>query len=694
MKYVPLFLLLFCLSYELFPQRNMAEQRADSLLALMTLEEKIGQMTQAERGTVLSSGLEDIKTYFLGSVLSGGGSVPVPNTVNNWVDLYNGMQDKAAETRLGIPILYGIDAVHGHNNLFGAVIFPHNIGLGCTRNPELIREITRITALEVQATGLDWTFSPCVTVPQNEFWGRTYEGFSESPELVAELSEAAVLGYQSDSLGTENHILACAKHFLGDGGTQNGIDQGNTILTEEKMREIHLPPYITSIDAGVGSVMISYNSWNGQKCHGHKELITDWLKGELGFEGIVLSDWKGIDQLHPNFKTAVKMAVNAGVDMAMQPDNYVQFILALTELVNEGEVSLDRIDDAVSRILKVKMQLGLFEDHTADLALKDTVGCPTHREVAAKAVRESLVLLKNDNLLPLSKTASKVLVAGPKSKDIGSMCGGWSITWQGGTGNITEGTTIFEAVEQMVGSEKVVYSQNGVIIPDADYAIVVVGETPYAEGAGDIYPGGSSGFALSAQESGLVQAIKNKGIPMVVVLLSGRPLDIRDELDLSDAFVAAWLPGTEGGTGITDVLFGDYAPKGKLSHTWPESFSDVPINITTANPGKEALFPFGYGLTFPVSVNDQYVPGGVLKIYPNPVITAFRIDLSCEGNREITIDLLDMNGRKVNTLFTGKINEGENSLTLNLDEDMPAGSYVVRVNGSGISQFARLVKSK
>lgn len=692
MKTLVLFQLFVCIPFLAISQAGIFDHRVDSLLSLMTLEEKVGQMTQAERGPVESSGKEDIRTWYLGSVLSGGGSTPDPNTVDSWAEMYDAMQEKATSTRLGIPILYGTDAVHGHNNLKGSVIFPHNIGLGCTRDPDLVREIARITALEVRATGPDWTFSPCVAVPQNEFWGRTYEGFSESPELTAEMAEAAVLGYQSDSLGTKHHILACAKHFVGDGGTLNGIDQGNTILSEELLRAIHVPPYTPAINAGVGSVMISFSSWNGNKCHGHKGLITGLLKEELGFEGIVISDWKGIDQLHPDFKTAVKMAINAGIDMAMQPDNYVQFIQALTQLVDEGQVSMERIDDAVSRILKVKMQLGLFEDHTANPGLKDTVGCPAHREIAVEAVRKSLVLLKNDGLLPFSKSPAKVLVAGSKSKDIGSMCGGWTISWQGATGGITEGTTVFEAIGQMVGTEKVVYTATASQVPDADYAIVVVGEEPYAEGAGDVFPVGPSGFTLSAEESGLVKAIRNKGIPMAVILFSGRPLDIRDELNLSDAFIVAWLPGSEGGTGIADVLFGNYAPVGKLSHTWPESFSDVPINITVNNPGKEELFPFGYGLTFPLGLNDRPEQSIAVKIYPNPVKTQFQVDLTGQPGQEFRIDLFDLNGRMLQHLYAGQSVAGKHTIHLTLDAGLPDGLYLIRVTGQGTTYVARLVK--
>jgi len=642
-------------------------------------------MTQAERGSVEASGLWDIKNYFLGSVLSGGGSVPSPNTAESWVAIYNNMQEKALSTRLAIPIIYGIDAVHGHNNLYGAVIFPHNIGLGCTRNPGLVNTCAEITALEVRATGLNWTFSPCIAVPQNEFWGRTYEGFGESPGLVDSMCVAAISGYQGDDLSTDNTILACAKHFAGDGGTMNGIDQGNTILPEDSLRVIHLPPYFSAVDAGVGSVMISFSSWNNVKCHANSALINGMLKDEMGFEGIVLSDWKGIDQLNGDFKAAIKTAINAGIDMAMQPDNYIQFIDFLTQLVNEGEVSTERIDDAVARILEAKIQLGLFENPYADLALVDTVGCPTHRAVAQKAVRESLVLLKNDGILPLSKVNGDILVAGAKANDIGAMCGGWTISWQGGLGAITEGTTILEGITNAVGNERVVFTGNPNQVPDADYAVVVVGENPYAEGSGDIFGTGGSGFILSDEDKLMIEAVKDAGIPMVVILLSGRPLDIRDELVDANAFIAAWLPGTEGGPGIADVIFGDYLPTGKLSHTWPESFNDVPINIFRNNAGKEALFPYGYGLSFPTSVDGELANNMDLAVFPNPVNDYLVI--RSESIKDATITITDLLGKPV----IRKQENLSNRIIIHVGH-LRAGIYILTVDNNGSRINKRIVK--
>jgi beta-glucosidase len=677
MKKLIILFLLISLPFAGFSQTYLdpdapVDERVEDLLSRMTLEEKIGQMTQAEKGGVESSGLNDIEDYYLGSVLSGGGSVPYPNTPESWVDLYNSMQNRALSTRLGIPILYGIDAVHGHNNLKDAVIFPHNIGLGCTRNPELVKECARITALEVRATGLNWTFSPCLSVPQNEFWGRTYEGFGESTSLVDSMAAPAVLGYQTDSIGNDGAVLACAKHFVGDGGTENGIDQGNTAISEEKLRNIHLPPYISAVNAGVGTMMASFSSWNGNKCHGSKFLLTDLLKDELGFEGFIVSDWLGIDQLNGDLKLAVEQAINAGIDMAMQPYNYVDYITNLKELVNEGRVAEERIDDAVRRILRIKFQMGLFENPLASKDMIDTVGCDSHRETARQAVRESLVLLKNDGFLPLSANDGSILVAGSKATDIGAQCGGWTITWQGQLGNITEGVSIYEGVKNVVGSGNIEYTANPEQIPVASRAVVVVGESPYAEGNGDIFQNSSNSFHLSDEDKAMVQAVKDMGIPMVVVLLSGRPLDIREELNMSDAFFAAWLPGTEGGSGIADVLFGDYEPTGKLSHTWPESADDVPINPLVESTDNEALFPYGYGLDYESTANglNNQDKDGKMKVYPNPAEEY--VNLRWSRNKSGRIIITDMAGRLVKTIPV----RNKSRIRLSLAE-FEAGIYVL-----------------
>jgi len=647
--------------------------RVEDLLLRMTLEEKIGQMTQAERSGVESSDFNDVEDYFLGSVLNGGGSVPSPNTPESWVELYNTIQQKALDTRLGIPILYGVDAVHGHNNLKDAVIFPHNIGLGCTRNPDLVEEVNRITALEVKATGINWTFSPCIAVPQNEFWGRTYEGYGESPGLVDSLTQPAVLGYQTDSLGNENSVLACAKHFVADGGTEHGVDQGNAVITEDELRKIHLKPYYSALEADVGSVMASFSSWNGKKCHGNKYLLTDVLKDEMGFKGFVVSDWQGIDQLNSDFKQAVEEAVNAGVDLAMQPYNYIEFIDHLKALVDEGRISESRIDDAIRRILRVKFQMGLFENPMANLNLIDTIGCKAHKEKARQAVRESLVLLKNEDILPLSKSLDKLLIAGSKATDIGAQCGGWSISWQGRLGNITEGTSIYSGVKDVIDYSQIEYTKDPNNIPSADRALVVVGENPYAEGAGDIYQNANNDFHLSDEDKAMVRAVKEKDIPMVVLLLSGRPLDIREELNKAEAFIAAWLPGTEGGAGIADVLFGDYNPTGKLSHTWPESFDDVPLNVTDNPSDDETLFPYGFGLTYTTTGTDhQNKPVASFKVYPNPARNYLNIRM--KRYQKGTLSIIDMTGQIVKKVPL----QNKNFIRISM-ADVSTGMYIVRL---------------
>ena len=577
------------------------DEPARELLNKMTLDEKIGQMVQAD-----NAGLKDptdVQTYYLGSVLSGGGSDPTAgNSMEAWTEHYEALQKQAAQTRLRIPLLYGIDAVHGHNNVLGAVIFPHNIGLGCADNPKLVKQIGQITAKEMRATGIQWTFAPCVTVPQDERWGRTYEGFSEDPELVSRLGEAYVLGLQADGLSGAESVLACAKHFVGDGGTvagstrnRRGWDQGDTQCDEETFRRIHLFPYQDAINAGALTIMPSYSSWNGIKCSANKYLLTDVLKGEMKFEGFLISDWDAIRQLDPDYKTAIAISINAGMDMAMEPNGYREFFTLLKELVEEGTVPMSRIDDAVFRILRVKFAMGMMdEDYVGEgnPALQAQFGSDEHRAVARQAVRESLVLLKNEKqTLPVSKTLGRMHVAGQAADNIGYQCGGWTIQWQGQSGNVTTGgTTILSAVKQSVSDQtSVTYSKDGTGANGADIGIVVVGEPPYAEGSGD-----NRELKLAPAELAAVNNLKASGIPVVVVLLSGRPLIINDVLDQADAFVAAWLPGTEG-QGVSDLLFGDYPFTGKLSFTWPRSIDQLPIN---KGDGKEnPLFPFGFGLT-------------------------------------------------------------------------------------------------
>jgi len=573
------------------------------LLSKMTLEEKIGQMIQVDQEHLQDPA--DIEKYYLGSLLSGGNSDPkAGNSLQAWTDMYDGYQQHAIKTRLGIPILYGVDAVHGHSNVIGAVIFPHNIGLGCTRNPGLVGKIARITALEMRATGIQWTFDPCVTVPRDERWGRTYEGFSEDPELAKILGEASIRGLQGSNLSNPLSVLACAKHYVGDGGTatvsrgRRGIrlDQGDTQIDEQALRQIHLPPYVTAVRAGVGTIMPSYSSWNGLKCSASKRLLTEILKQELGFEGFLISDYRAIDQLHRDYKTAIGISINAGMDMGMIPSKYKEFSAYLKELVEEGVVPMSRIDDAVTRILRLKCAMGLLDKDRsplADRSLHSKFGSDEHRQVAREAVRQSLVLLKNrGKILPVSKQASRIHVVGKNADNIGNQCGGWTIDWQGRSGEVTTGgTTVLAAIKNTASENtKVTFSADGTGAAGADVVVVVIGETPYAEGRGD-----SADLALDKDDIEAVTNMKSAGIPVVVILISGRPMIINDILDKADAFIAAWLPGTEG-QGVADVLFGDYKPTGKLSFTWPRSIDQVPINIGDSD--YEPLFEFGYGLTY------------------------------------------------------------------------------------------------
>lgn len=582
-------------------KEQTVDQQVQSLLKKMTLDEKIGQMTQIDYEAVKNHP-DDIIKYSIGSILWGGNSEIVDVSPKGWADCYDSLQRLSEKMRLKIPILFGIDAVHGHNNVNGAVIFPHNIGLGATHNAAIVEQVAMVTAKEMKGTGIHWAFAPCVAVARNERWGRTYESFGEDPQLVTMLGTAHVKGLQGANLADPASALACVKHFVGDGGTTNGTDQGNTVADEATLRSTHLPAYIDAINAGALSIMASYNSWNGNKMHGNRYLLTDVLKGELKFQGFVVSDWNGIDQLSPNYKYAVEQSVNAGMDMVMTTsvrgnfNSYDKFVSTLKQLVEEKAVSMKRIDDAVTRILKAKIVMGLYKQKYADRALMAEIGSAAHRTVGRDAVRQSLVLLKNEkNVLPLSKNAKSVLVAGKAADDIGIQCGGWTIDWQGKSGPVvTGGTTILQAVKNTVSKEtKVKFSADGSGADSGDVAIVVVGELPYAEFMGD-----KGDLSLSPDDAAMVNRLKSKGISVAVVLLSGRPMIINDVLDQSNSFVAAWLPGTEG-QGVADVLFGDFSPSGKLPHSWPKAMTQVPINV--GDKVYDPLFPYGFGMTYPAA---------------------------------------------------------------------------------------------
>jgi beta-glucosidase len=577
----------------------------------MTLDQKLGQMIQAERA---STSPEDFRRHHLGSVLSGGGSVPGENHPADWVamnDAYWLASMSSEDGRVPIPLLYGIDAVHGNTNVLGATVFPHNIGLGAANDPGLIERVARVCAAEVLATGLDWTFAPTLAVVRDIRWGRTYESFSEDPALVASYAAAYVRGLQD---GVDGHgVIACAKHFVGDGGTTGGVDQGDTAITEDELMRTHVAPYLPALDAGVRTVMASFNSWNREKCHGSRYLLTEVLKGRLGFQGFVISDWDGVDQLSKDLAEAVATSVNAGVDMIMVSADWRRLLRTLGEVVADGRVPMSRIDDAVRRILRVKVDSGLFErPRPADRALSNssTFGCAAHRATAREAVRKSLVLLKNEGALPLQKEA-RILVAGKNADDRGHQCGGFTVEWQGVHGNarIHGGTSIWEGVRAVAAHAE--------LSPDAttadpsrhDVAIVVIGETPYAEGMGDIRHGGAVARGSSTtqwmtnlapygssqvlaerhpEDLETIRRITARGIPCIVVLISGRPLVVNAELAESRAFVAAWLPGSEG-QGVADVLFGDHDFAGTLPFSWPRE----PRGAEGEAP---PLFARGYGL--------------------------------------------------------------------------------------------------
>jgi len=573
-------------------------ERAEALLAQMTLDEKIGQMVQVDLLALKDTG--DIRKYFLGSMLSGGDSDPADNAPATWLKTVRELEAVALETRLRIPLLYGIDAVHGHANIDGAVVFPHNLGLGATHNPRLVEQAARVTAEEVAGTGIHWAFAPCIAVAQDIRWGRTYESFSDDPALVSEMGAAQVRGLQAP-LPNGFTLLACPKHYLADGGTQGGMDQGNAVGNEDTLRRIYLPPYRAAVAAGAKSIMVSYSSWNGRKMSDNKYLLTDVLKRELGFQGFLVSDWAAIDQISADYKKDIERSINAGMDMVMIPygpghdNNYVEFIQHLKQLVAAGSVPQSRIDDAVRRILRAKLELGLFEHPDADLQLLAQVGSVPHREVARECVRASLVLLKNErHALPLAKDIQHLVVVGKAADDLGMQCGGWTIFWQGSSGPITQGgTTLLAAIRKTVSAHtEVVFSPDGKNMAGADAVIVVVGETPYAERVGD-----RTNLDLSVGDRALVARARTAGVPVVTVLYSGRPLVLGTALADSDAFVAAWLPGTEG-EGMAEVLFGDFKPAGKLPRPWPQGNSQLNSAVFAA-PGQAPLFPFGFGLTYP-----------------------------------------------------------------------------------------------
>lgn len=589
------------------PKDPVIEAKIDELIEQMSVEQKVGQIIQAE---IQSISAEDVGKYHIGSVLNGGGSWPIKDDaqgpLDGWLALASLFYEASVENGLPIPVLWGTDAVHGHNNVVGATLFPHNIGLGAANNPTLMRDIGAATAREVAVTGIDWTFAPTVAAARDIRWGRTYESYSEIPELAGELGKELILGLQGHpELGnflSQEKVIATTKHFVGDGGTLMGtgrdgkLDQGDTIISEKDLYQLHGISHTQALEVGTQTVMASFNSWNGDKLHGNKYLLTDILKERMGFDGFVIGDWNGHEQIPGCSNQSCPQAINAGVDLIMVPEDWKAFHANTVKQVESGKITMARLEDAVRRILRVKFRAGMFEDGEPSkhklAGRAKWVGHHTHRAVARQAVRESLVLLKNNGVLPISPTAN-MMVGGSGADSAAMQCGGWCVTWQGRDakkGDYKGTTTIFEGLSEAVRiSGGAVYMKNTQAAQAADVAIIVFGETPYAEFEGDLQ---STDFNLKNNaDFRLMQQLKADGVPVVAVFLSGRPRGVDAAIALADAFVVAWLPGSEG-AGVADVLIAKKTPydfKGRLSFSWPQ---------TGANTSTEPKYKVGFGLTY------------------------------------------------------------------------------------------------
>ena len=573
--------------------------RANGLLAMMMLDEKIAQTIQAERAQITNA---QVMTTGVGSVYSQGGSAPTPNNPAGWAAMINGYRSASRTSRLKIPIIYGLDSVHGLGPVAMATVFPHNIGLGATGDAALVEEIARITADESAGVGADFPFAPVIAVARDERWGRTYEAFGETPDLASRMGVAMVKGLQFPTGGTKISILANLKHYLGDGGTAAGVTGGPVTGNETALRAIHLEPYRAAIAARAGSIMLSYNTWQGTNMHVNKAMITDLLKGQLGFGGFVITDYNGCFQAGVSGVSAsLRACLDAGADMFMifggntgapQPFGTTSVLSYIRQLVQDNIVPMARLDDAVRRILAVKCEMGLFDTTgVIDTAATARVGSAAHRMVARQAVQKSMVVLKNtNNVLPLSKTAT-VALAGNSAQNTGNQCGGWTITWQGATGDIIPGaTSVRTGMETAAGAARIVYSADGANRTGATVAVVVIGETPYSEGMGD-----RTDLTIPSAQAQVVTALKAAGLPTVVVLIAGRPMILDPILQSADAIVMAWLPGSEG-AGVADILYGDVKPSGKLPMTWPRAMAQIPINMSDAT--YDPLYPYGHGLTW------------------------------------------------------------------------------------------------
>ncbi|HXU64028.1 MAG TPA: glycoside hydrolase family 3 N-terminal domain-containing protein [Polyangia bacterium] len=582
-----------------FPSQGCLDKAA-ALLAKMSGDEKLAQLQQVERANTSAA---DITAYDVGSVYSQGGSGPSTNSPTGWADMIDGFRSASFKSHQGIPIIYGLDVVHGVGPVKGATVFPHNIGLGATRDPALVEQVASVVADEAAGVGADFPFAPVVAVARDERWGRTYEAFGETTELATAMGVAYTNGFQKRS--GPFTVLANAKHYIGDGGTMNGVNTGSTSGDEATLRALFLPPYQAAVNAGVGSIMASYSTWQGTRMHANKTMLTDVLKGDLGFQGFVGSDYNACT---PQNGVDLGTCLNAGVDMAMTFGPTASSFLSMVRPLVPNTVPQSRIDDAARRILVVKCEMGLLDgaQRMVDRTLTAQVGSAAHRAVARKAVAASLVVLKNDGgVLPLSKDIPGVALGGKTADNIGNQCGGWTVTWQGMSGNVTTGgTTVKQALEGVLSTSRVSYALDGSATGNgAPVGIAVIGETPYSEGCGDIpSPQGGSNcvnrpttLEVDSADVAVVQKMKNAGLKTVVVLVTGRPLLLDQIIPIADAIVVAWLPGTEG-AGVTDVLFGDVHPTGKLPRTWPRDSSQIPMNV--GDPNYDPLFPYAYGLTY------------------------------------------------------------------------------------------------
>ncbi len=579
------------------------DDRIRALLASMTPAEKVGQMTQVELGSITPA---EVAERAIGSVLSGGGGNPGDGSVGAWRDGVDSFVAASRRSRLGIPILYGTDAVHGHNNVVGATIFPHNIGLGATGDADLVRQVARAAALETAATGARWSFAPCLAVPQDIRWGRTYEGFSQEPTVVAALGRAAVEGWHGEHLPVDG-VLACAKHYVGEGAMEWGtagshrqpwidwwdgwgpdwlIDQGDIRITDEEMREVHLAPFVAAIEAGALTVMACYGTWHGRRLHADRYLLTDVLKGELGFAGFVVSDWMALEQIDADYPTAVERAIGAGVDMVMVPFNHERFIGTTLQLLDDGRLTVERVDDAVVRILRAKAAIGLLDDSPPPAVSAEVIGCDEHRSLARRAAAQSTVILSNASALPIGP-ATTVLAAGEALDDVGIACGGWTISWEGSPGPITPGRTMLDGLRSALGTDRVDYERDGRFgAVRAPVGVVTVHELPYVEGGGD-----RADLSVPGEQIDVVRRVRDHVDRLVVLVVSGRPLLLDDVLEDADAVVACWLPGTEA-DGIVDVLTGRVPASGSLPVSWPRSAAQVAGR--TGSVSEPAAWPIGH----------------------------------------------------------------------------------------------------